>query len=38
VAVASAFSAAGAGSEATRYLNMDHLKEHKKETLRALAA
>jgi hypothetical protein len=24
--------------EATRYLNMDHLKEHKKETLRALAA
>src|SRR5688500_16713164 len=24
--------------EATRYLNMDHLKEHKKEALRALAA
>jgi hypothetical protein len=24
--------------EATRYLNMEHLKEHKKETLRALAA
>lgn len=24
--------------EATRYLNMDHLKEHKKQTLRALAA
>jgi putative transposase len=24
--------------EATRYLNMDHLREHKKETLRALAA
>src|SRR6266446_5888874 len=25
-------------NEATRYLNMDHLKEHKKEALRALAA
>ena len=24
--------------EATRYLSMDHLKEHKKEALRALAA
>lgn len=24
--------------EATRYLNMDHLREHKKEALRALAA
>ena len=24
--------------EAIRYLNMEHLKEHKKETLRALAA
>jgi hypothetical protein len=24
--------------EATRYLNMDHLKEHKKEALRAVAA
>jgi len=24
--------------EATRYLNMEHLKEHKKESLRALAA
>lgn len=24
--------------EATRYLNMDHLREHKKESLRALAA
>ena len=24
--------------EATRYLNMEHLKEHKKEALRALAA
>ena len=24
--------------EATRYLNMDHLKEHKKEAQRALAA
>ncbi len=24
--------------EATRYFNMDHLKEHKKQTLRALAA
>ncbi|WP_352720762.1 hypothetical protein [Mesorhizobium sp. M0491] len=24
--------------EATRYLNMDHLREHKKENLRALAA
>ena len=24
--------------EATRYLNMEHLKEHKKEQLRALAA
>jgi hypothetical protein len=24
--------------QATRYLNMDHLKEHKKEALRALAA
>jgi transposase-like protein len=24
--------------EATRYLNMDQLKEHKKEALRALAA
>jgi putative transposase len=24
--------------EATRYLNMDHLSEHKKEALRALAA
>jgi hypothetical protein len=24
--------------DATRYLNMDHLKEHKKEALRALAA
>jgi hypothetical protein len=24
--------------EATRYLNMDHLKEHKKQTLKALAA
>ena len=24
--------------EATRYLNMNHLKEHKKEALRALAA
>jgi hypothetical protein len=24
--------------EATRYLNMDHLREHKKEALRVLAA
>jgi len=24
--------------EATRYLNMDHLRQHKKEALRALAA
>lgn len=24
--------------EATRYLNMEHLREHKKESLRALAA
>jgi putative transposase len=24
--------------EATRYLNMDHLKEHEKEALQALAA
>ena len=24
--------------EATRYLNMNHLKEHKKEALRAMAA
>jgi len=24
--------------EDTRYLNMDHLREHKKESLRALAA
>eukprot|EP01035_Chromulina_nebulosa_P013789 gene13789-biopygen11708 len=24
--------------EATRYLNMDHLREHKKEALRAIAA
>jgi len=24
--------------EATRYLNMDHLKEHRKEALRGLAA